>query len=241
MREAKVKNIQRSTQRAPFEFCLCVLIYALFLIIFLLFTSLDTSGTWKMNMPATKASTRDAYSASLGSENFILAKTWSQDPLFKVTSFLSILSMSSEFSTGHAFHLFNLIFSVVTSFMHLSEEKYQKNKKKKSKNPKKTTTAKNREKREGQKWNNIQSSTQRAPFGLCLRVLMTSLFLIIFLLFTSLNTSGTWNVNRPATKTSTRDTYSSLSGLKILISAKKMVKRSYFCGHNLFVNFKHIL
>ena len=95
-----------------------------------------------MNRPATKTSTRDAYSALSGSENFILSKNWSQDPLFKVTSFLSILSTSSEFFIGHAFHLFNLIFSVVTSFMLLSEEKYQKkNKKKKSKNPKKIMIA----------------------------------------------------------------------------------------------------
>ena len=114
-----------------------MLIFALFLIIFLLFTSLDTSGTWKMNMPATKTSTRDAYSASTGSENFILAKNWSQVPLFVVTSFLSILSTSSEFSSGHAFHLFKHIFSMVTSFMHLSDRKISKNKKKKSKNPKK--------------------------------------------------------------------------------------------------------
>ena len=89
-------------------------------------------------MPATKTSTWDTYSALSGLENFILAKNWSQDHIFVVISFLSILSMSSEFSIGHAFHLSNLIFSVVTSFMLLSEEKYQiKNKKKKSKNPKK--------------------------------------------------------------------------------------------------------
>ena len=93
-----------------------------------------------MNRPATKTSTRDAYSASSGSENFILAKNWSQDPLFVVTSFLSILSTSSEFSTGHAFYLFKLIFSVVTSFVLLSEEKISK-KIKKSKNPKKTMIA----------------------------------------------------------------------------------------------------
>ena len=89
-----------------------------------------------MNMPASKTSTRDTYLALLGSKIFILAKNWSQDPLFVVISFLSILSMSSEFSIGHAFHLSNLIFSVVTSFMLLSQDKYQKNKKKKSKNPK---------------------------------------------------------------------------------------------------------
>ena len=87
----------------------------------------------------------------LGLENFILAKNWSQDPLFVVTSFLSILSISSEFSIGHAFHLFKLIFSMVTSFVLLSEEKYTKNKKKKSKNPKKQRQPKNREKKRGTK------------------------------------------------------------------------------------------
>ena len=126
----------------------------MFLIIFLLLTSIDTSSTWNMNRPATKTSTRDTYSALPGSKNFILAKNWSQHPIFVVTSFLSILSASSEFSTGHAYHLFKLIFSMVTSFVLLSEEKILKKKKKKSKNPKKTTTAKNREK-EGQNWNNI--------------------------------------------------------------------------------------
>ena len=90
-----------------------------------------------MNRPATKTSTRDTFSALPGLENFILDKNWPQDPIFVVTSFLSILSTSSEFSTGHAFHLFKLIFSVVTSFVLLSEEKISTNKKKKSKNPKK--------------------------------------------------------------------------------------------------------
>ena len=103
-----------------------MLISALFLIIFLLFTSLDTSGTWNMNRPATKTSTRDTYSALPGLKNFISAKNWSQDPIFVVTSFLSILSTSSEFSTGHAYHLFKLIFSMVTSFVLLSEEKISK-------------------------------------------------------------------------------------------------------------------
>ena len=58
-----------------------------------------------------------------GSKKFILAKNWSKDPLFVVTSFLSILCTSYEFSIGHAFHLFKLIFSLVTSFVLLSEEK----------------------------------------------------------------------------------------------------------------------
>ena len=103
-----------------------VLISALFLIILLLFTSLDISSNGYMNRPATKISTRDTYSAPPGSGNFLLVKNWSQDPLFVVTSFLSILIMSSEFSVGHAFHLFMLIFFVVTSFVLLSEEKISK-------------------------------------------------------------------------------------------------------------------
>ena len=80
-----------------------------------------------MNRPATKTSTRDTYSALSVLENFILDKNWSQDPIFVVTSFLSILSTSSEFSTGHAYHLLKLIFSMVTSFVLLIEEKISKN------------------------------------------------------------------------------------------------------------------
>ena len=99
-----------------------MLISTLFLIIFLLFTSLDTSDTWNVNRLATKTSTRDTYSVSPGLKKFILAKNWSQDPLVVLTSFISILSMTSEFSTGHDFHLFKLIFSVVTSFVLLNEE-----------------------------------------------------------------------------------------------------------------------
>ena len=63
------------------------------------------------------------------------------------------------------------------------------------------------------------------PFELCSRVLISTLFLIIFLLFISLDTSGTWNVNRPATKTSTQDTYSALPGLKIFILTKNREER----------------
>ena len=100
-----------------------MLISALFLIIFLLFASLDTSGTWNVNRLATKTSTRDTYLALPCSKNFILTKHRSQYPIFVVTIFLSNLSTSSEFSTGHAFHLFKLIFSVVTSFVLLSEGK----------------------------------------------------------------------------------------------------------------------
>ena len=143
----KWNNIQSSTQRASFDLCLRVLISALLLIIFVLFTSLDISGTWNVNRSATKRSIRDTYSASSSLEIFILAKNQSQDPLYVVTNFLSILSISSKFSTGYAFHLFNLIFYVVTSFMLLSEEKYQKNKKKKLKFPKKNNNSpKNRKK-----------------------------------------------------------------------------------------------
>ena len=126
----------------PFELYLLVLISALFLTIFLLFTSLDTFGTWNVNRPATKTSTWNTYSALLGSKKIILDKYWPEDPIFVVTSFLSILSMSSKFYIGHAFHLLKLIPSVVTSFVLLSDEKISKNKKKKSKNPKKTTNQK---------------------------------------------------------------------------------------------------
>ena len=84
--------------------------FCLFLIIFLLFTSLDTSSTRDMNRQATKTSTRDTYSALSGLENFILVKSWSQDPIFVVTSFLSILSTSSKFSIGHTFHFLSSYF-----------------------------------------------------------------------------------------------------------------------------------
>ena len=104
-----------------------------------------------MNRPATKTSTRDTYSALPGLKNFISAKNWSQDPIFVVTSFLSILSASSEFSTGHAYHLFKLIFSMVTSFVLLSEGKISKKIKRKSQRiPKKQRQPKT-EKKEGQK------------------------------------------------------------------------------------------
>ena len=72
-----------------------------------------------------------------GLENFKLVKNWSQDHVFMVTRFLSILSKSSEISTGHVFLLFELIFSVVTSFVLLSKGKISRNKIKKSKFPKK--------------------------------------------------------------------------------------------------------
>ena len=128
----KWNNIQWSTQKASFELYLRVLISALFLIILLLFASLDTSGTWNVNRPTTKTSTQNTYSASPGSNFFISATNWSQDPLFVVTGFLSILSKSSEFSTGHAFHFFKLIFSLVTSFVLPGEEKISKKIKRKS-------------------------------------------------------------------------------------------------------------
>ena len=67
-----------------------------------------------------------AQDALPGFKNFILVKKWSQDPLFVVTRFLSILSKSFENSAGHIFHLFKLIFSVVTSFVLLSRGKISK-------------------------------------------------------------------------------------------------------------------
>ena len=110
-----MNNIKRST----FELCLCVLISALFLIIFLLFTSLDTSSTWNVNRPTTKTST------------------------------------SSEFSTGHAFHFFKLIFSLVTSFVLPGEEKISKKIKRKIKESQKYNDNPKIVKKDGQKWNNI--------------------------------------------------------------------------------------
>ena len=56
-------------------------------------------------------------------------------------SFLSIFSMYSKFSTGHAFYLFKLIFSVVTSFVLLSEGKISKKEKEKVKESKKIMIA----------------------------------------------------------------------------------------------------
>ena len=67
-----------------------------------------------------------AQDALPGFKNFILVKKWSQDPLFVVTRFLSILSESFENSAGHVFHLFKLIFSVVSSFVLLSKGKISK-------------------------------------------------------------------------------------------------------------------
>ena len=67
-----------------------------------------------------------AQDALPGFKNFILVKRYSQDPLFVVTRFLSILSKFSENSTWHIFHLFKLIFSGVTSFMLLRKAKISK-------------------------------------------------------------------------------------------------------------------
>ena len=134
-----------------------MLIFALFLIIFLLFTSLDTSSTWNVNRPATKTNTQDTYSALLGLKIFILAKNWSQDPLFVVISFLSILSTSSEFSIGHAFHSFKFIFSMVTSFVLLSEEKILKNQKEKVKESQKNNDSPKIEKKDRDKSGTIST------------------------------------------------------------------------------------
>ena len=64
-----------------------------------------------------------------------------------VIGFLSILSTSSEFSIGHAFHLFKLIFSVVTSFVLLSEKISKKLKEKVEVSQKNNDSPKNRKKR----------------------------------------------------------------------------------------------
>ena len=140
-----------------------------------------------------------------GSKSFILAKNWSRDPIFVVISFLPILSTSLEFSTGHAFHLFKLIFSVVTSFVLLSEEKYQKIKRKSQRIQKNNNSPKIEKKRWAKVEQYLKEHIESAIWAV-FRVLIFALFLIIFLLFISLDTSGNWNVNRLATKISTRDT-----------------------------------
>jgi uncharacterized membrane protein len=54
---------------------------------------------------------------------------------------------SSENSTGHVIHLFKLIFSVVTSFVLLSEEKNKKIKRRSQNFSKNNDSPKNRKKR----------------------------------------------------------------------------------------------
>ena len=76
-----------------------------------------------------------------------------------VTSFLSILSTSSEFFTGHTFHLFKLMFSVVTSFVLLSEEKILK--KEKVKESQKNNDSSKIEKKERGKIRTISSGVHR--------------------------------------------------------------------------------
>ena len=51
-----------------------------------------------------------AQDALPGLKKIILVQKWSQDPLFVVTRFLSILSKSSKNSTGHVFHLLSSYF-----------------------------------------------------------------------------------------------------------------------------------
>ena len=64
-----------------------------------------------------------------------------------VIIFLSNLSTSSEFSTGHAIHLFKLIFYVVSSFLLLIEEKISKKEKEKVKQSQKSNDSPKRGKR----------------------------------------------------------------------------------------------
>ena len=103
----------------------------------------------------------------MGLEILKLVKKWSQDPLFVVTRFVSILSKFSEFSTGHEFHLFKLIFFVVTSFVLLSEGKISKNKIKMSKFPKKTTTAQKIEKKRGKRGTIFRGAHREDQSELC--------------------------------------------------------------------------
>ena len=98
------------------------------------------------------------------------------------------------------------------------KKKYQKNKK--SQNIPTNNDSQKQRKKRGKSETISRGAHRECHLGCVLRVLMTVLLLIIFLLFTSLDTSSTWNVNRPATKTSTQDTYSALPSSKNFISAK---------------------
>ena len=91
--------------------------------------SLDTSDTWNVNRPATKTSTRDTYSASLGSEKIKWLSIveqyleWTQDPLFAL--FLIIFLLFASLDTSDTWNVnrpaTKLIFSVVTSFVLLQK------------------------------------------------------------------------------------------------------------------------
>ena len=91
------------------------------------------------------------------------------------------------------------------------KKKYQKLKRK-DKEFQKNNDIPKIEKKERGKSGSISSGAHRERHLSYLHVLISTLFLTIFLLFTSLDTSGTWNMNRPATKTNTQDTYSALPG-----------------------------
>ena len=93
-----------------------------------------------MNRPATKTSTRDTFSALPGLKKKFGQKVVIRSYFLGYKLFVNF-GLVFRIFTGHGFHLFKLIFSMVTSFMLLSEEKISKNKKRKSKNPQKTTTA----------------------------------------------------------------------------------------------------
>ena len=84
-----------------------------------------------------------------------------------VTSFLSILSTSSEISTGHVFHLFELIFSVVTFFVLLSKGKISKNKIKKLKFPKKNNDSPKIEKKRGKRGTIFRGAHREDQSELC--------------------------------------------------------------------------
>ena len=70
--------------------------------------------------------------------------------------------MSSKISTGHAFHLFKLIFLVVTYFVLVSEEKISKKEKEKVKVSQKTDSLKNRKKRGAKEEQYIDEHIEKA-------------------------------------------------------------------------------
>ena len=70
------------------------------------------------------------------------------DALIELNIGNSMERLDKQISTGHVFHFFKLIFSVVTSFVLLSEGKISKKEKEKVEISKKTTIAQKTEKKE---------------------------------------------------------------------------------------------
>ena len=144
-----------------------------------------------------------------GSKSFILAKNWSRDPLFVVTSFLSYLSTSSEISTGHTSHLFRLIFSGYFFCAPKWRKNIKKIKRKSQSFPKKQRRPKKIEKRGAKEEQYLKEHIEKAKVRCvsmcCLVPCLCCSCYPPYLFFTHLapcyppylfvtHTTGTWNI-----------------------------------------------